>query len=68
MRKEYKEVATVGDLLAYLQDVPVDTPVGRLTNGYFKVNKVGDVGLFLGELPVGRPGEETNQVILRISA
>lgn len=39
MRKEYQEVATVGD-----------------------------VGVFVGELPVGLLGTETNQVILRISA
>lgn len=68
MRKESKTVETVGDLRAYIEGVPDDTPIGRLTDGYYKVNKVGDVGVFLGELPVGRPGEEVQQVILRISA
>ncbi|KWA84286.1 hypothetical protein WL29_23300 [Burkholderia ubonensis] len=68
MRKESKTVETVGDLRAYLEGVPDNVPIGRLTNGHYQVNKVGDVGVFLGELPVGRPGEEVQQVILRVSA
>lgn len=68
MRKEFKEVKTVGELQAYIQDIPADTPIGRLTDGYYKVNKIGDVGVFLGALPIGRPGEEVEQVILRVSA
>lgn len=68
MRKEYKEPATVGELLAYLQDIPADTPIGRQTLGHFQINKLGGVGFFLGELTVGWPEKETSQVILRVSA
>ena len=68
MRKESKIVETVGELRAYIEGVPDDVPIGRLTNGDYQVYKVGDVGAFLGQLPVGRPGEEVQQVILHISA
>lgn len=68
MRKEHKEVTTVGDLKAYLDGVPDDMPIGRLTDGYYKINKTGDVGVFIGEMPIGLPGKEINQVILRINA
>ena len=68
MQKPYQEVATVGDLLSYLKDVPMDTPIGRLTHGHYPVNRIGDVGVFLGELPVGSAGQEELMTILRISA
>lgn len=68
MRKESKEIETVGELKEWLKDVPDSTPIGRLTDGYYKINKVGDVSFFVGEMPVGLPGEEVSQVILRISA
>lgn len=68
MRKEHTTIATVGDLRAFIDGVPDDMPIGRLTDGYYKVNKTGDVGAFIGQVAVGLPGEEVEQVILRISA
>lgn len=65
--KELRQVATVDELREYLRGIPGATPVGRLTDGYIKTYKTGDVSVFLGEVPVGRPGHEVNQVILRIS-
>lgn len=68
VRREYKEVATVGDLRAYIQDLPGEMPVGRLTYGHVSVNKVGDVGVFVGEVELGGPESGNVQVILRVSA
>ena len=68
MHKPFQQVATVADLKAYLQDIPDDTPIGRMTNGYYQINKLGDVAVFCGELPVGLPGQEITTTMLRISA
>ncbi len=68
MRKESREIGTVGELKEWLAGVPNSTPIGRLTDGYYKINKVGDVSYFVGEMPIGMPGKEVTQVILRISA
>ncbi len=67
MRKEFREVSTVAELRAFIADLPDDMPVGRMTNGHYQVNKIGDIGVFVGELPIGRSGEAV-EVILRISA
>lgn len=64
----YLEVRTAGDLMAFLQGIPPDTPIGRTTDGYFKINVIGGVSVFFGELPIGRPENEINQTILRIHA
>lgn len=68
MRKECREIKTVGELKDWLKDVPDSTPIGRTTNGYYSINKIGDVSFFIGEMPIGREGVEGMQVILRISA
>lgn len=68
MRKESKQIGTAGELKEWLKDVPDDTPIGRLTDGYYKIYKIGDVSFFVGETPVGMPRKEVSQVILSISA
>lgn len=68
MRKEHTTIGTVGELKEYLKDIPDDTPIGRTTNGHYQVNKTGDVGFFLGTLPIGRDGKDGEKLILKVSA
>lgn len=71
MFKEYTEIKTVGELKQWIADVPDNTPIGRLTEGYYQVNKIGDVGFYVDKVGVTAAGEinkETPMVILRISA
>ncbi len=68
MRKEVKEIGTVGELKSWLSDIPDDMPIGRQTNGHYQVNRIGDVSFFVGSLPIGRNGVDGDQTILRICA
>lgn len=71
MFKEYTEIKTVGELKQWIADVPDNTPIGRLTEGYYQLNKIGDVGFYVDKVGVTATGEinkETPMVILRISA
>lgn len=47
-------VKTAGELKQLLTEVPDDTPVVRLTNGYYTVNKQ-DVSVWLGKLTIDDP-------------
>jgi hypothetical protein len=67
-RKECVQLDTVGELKAWLAELPDELPIGRMTNGYYRINITGDVSFFVGHLPVGRPEVAIEQVILRISA
>lgn len=66
MRKELREIGTVGELKSFIADLPDAMPIGRTTDGYYKINKVGDVSFFVGEMPIGHV--EIPQTILRICA
>lgn len=69
MRKEHCEIQTVGELRKFINGLPDDMPVVRLTDGYYKVNLIG-VGAFVGDLPMGdeRPVQTNVQNVMRLSA
>jgi hypothetical protein len=71
MLKEYTVIKTVGELKQWIADVPDNTPIGRLTEGYYQINKIGDVAFYVDKVGVSVTGEiddkETPMVILRIS-
>jgi hypothetical protein len=65
MRKEHTEFQTVGELRAFLADVPDELPICHLTNGYYTINKIGGVSGFVGELDIGH--EREMRVVMRLS-
>jgi hypothetical protein len=66
--KKCVQIGTVGELKNWLADLPDELPIGRMTNGYYQINVIGDVSFFVGYLPIGRSEVSVEQVILRISA
>ena len=66
--KQCKIIKTVGELKEWLNDVPDATPIGRRTQGYFEINKIGDVSFFVGNLTIGHKENEETKTILSISA
>ncbi len=69
MRMEHCEIRTVADLRSFIDELPDDMPVVRLTEGYLQVNSVG-VSAFVGDLPMGdeRPVQKHVQTVMRITA
>lgn len=69
MRKEHCEVKTVGELRAFIADLPDDMQIFRLTKGMYQVN-LNDVGVFVGELRIGdgRPHQTEAITAMRINA
>lgn len=67
MRKEWKSPETVGELKAYLADVPDNTPLARRTNGHYQVIVKRDVSFFVGKMEIGRKEENLpNEVVLLV--
>ena len=61
IRRESTEIKTVADLRKIIDGLPDDMPVCRRTDGYFKINTVGDVSAFVGDLSLnGDQNEPTN--------
>jgi hypothetical protein len=69
MRKEHCELKTVGELRAFIADLPDEMPILRLTKGYYQVN-VNDVSAFVGEIRIGddRPEQSETVTAMRICA
>lgn len=66
LRKESREIKSVGDLKRFIADLPDDLPIGRATEGHHRINRIGEVSFFVGALPIGHTDEK--RVILRIGA
>jgi hypothetical protein len=68
MLKKMIDIGTVGELKQWLADVPDSTPIGRQTKGYYRINKIGDVSFWVGEVDVttGKIGETTPMTMLSI--
>ena len=64
IRRELKEIITVGELRKYIEALPDDMPVCRLTNGYYKVHRNSDVTAFVGSIHLGDDKKTTNALLL----
>lgn len=69
MRKEHCAISTVGELRRFIEELPEEMPVVRLTEGCYQVNLAG-VFAFVGDLPMGdeRPVQKHVQTVMCITA